>query len=84
MFVICFTHFRDAKLPIVQQDICDMFFPQIVYNVALMEFLLLGSIPHGESIFFLIKNYLTRQAYKARLLQNNRNTSIARTTRSAR
>ena len=25
MFVICFTHFRDAKLPIVPQDICDMF-----------------------------------------------------------
>ena len=31
------------------------FFLQIVYNVALMEFLLLGSIPHGESIFFLNK-----------------------------
>ena len=45
----------------IQQDICDMFFSQIVYNVALMEFLLLGSIPHGESIFSFYKEPIILQ-----------------------
>ena len=62
MFVIFFAHFRDAKLPIVQQDICDMFFLRSFIMWLLWSFFCLEAY-HMVSQSFLYKEPKTQPKY---------------------